>query len=369
MLATRSLSDSERLYKHPNYIDENLHLDDQTDDSDAEDYGKGDGPYDDYWLPHEHWLSGSDDDDDPSEEEYKEEEEEEKRNKLQDLRDRHEDEMEDLKFKWEIATRVQHALHNNYQFVEPLSRSDPMLWVVYPTDNLQQKRILKISEYKTSVGRPPKEVRCLKAAQGLPGVPTMYAWHRFCDHYCIVMDYLEEKDLEDVWADPKHIKSYMKQLVTTLRHLYKRGIMHRDIKAGNVFWDGAKVTLIDYDSATFRPDEKHLYKLGTDHFMSPENFAGKGYNWSNDVYSLGVLFGMLLYQIEDENEVDKKLIATWREARGNKKKQRKIKAAKAESEYQFHGDAQARDLLRTLIQVDPKKRPHFSEILSHPYFK
>jgi cGMP-dependent protein kinase len=87
---------------------------------------------------------------------------------------------------------------------------------------------------------------------------------------------------------------FMACAVSALEHLYERQIVHRDLKPENFMVDeNGYLKLIDFGTAKIC--EKRTYTiLGTPHYMAPEVLLGKGYNFTADLWSLGIIMYELL---------------------------------------------------------------------------
>ena len=116
------------------------------------------------------------------------------------------------------------------------------------------------------------------------------------------------QEYKDGNMPPCAVSSVARDILATLCHLHKEGILHRDIKPDNLVMhmqeDAStgrkmqKVALIDFDhaDAEFSPQAaktlaRHCY--GTARFNAPEAFLGM-YSAATDLYSVGVIVYLLL---------------------------------------------------------------------------
>ncbi|GAB4321510.1 MAG: hypothetical protein Kow00117_10690 [Phototrophicales bacterium] len=93
---------------------------------------------------------------------------------------------------------------------------------------------------------------------------------------------------------------WLSQLASALDYAHSRGVVHRDIKPGNILMDRAEnVYLADFGVARIAGRSQitvvGVTMPGTIHYMSPEQVAGKAdIDGRSDVYSLGILAYVLL---------------------------------------------------------------------------
>ena len=97
--------------------------------------------------------------------------------------------------------------------------------------------------------------------------------------------------------DIRSAKDILCQICDRLSQLHINGIVHRDIKPGNVMiTDDGTVKIIDYSiSRLIKPEQrKDTTVLGTAGYASPEQFGFTQTNGKTDIYACGVLLNYLL---------------------------------------------------------------------------
>nr|WP_245695165.1 serine/threonine-protein kinase [Streptomyces antibioticus] len=113
----------------------------------------------------------------------------------------------------------------------------------------------------------------------------------------IVMELVAGRSLERMMAEdgplgPREAARIGVGLVTALRQVHARGVLHRDIKPGNVLVEGAghRVVLTDFGIAAIQ-DAKALTMVGmlvgSPDYMAPERIAGRPQGPPSDIWSLG----------------------------------------------------------------------------------
>jgi class 3 adenylate cyclase/tRNA A-37 threonylcarbamoyl transferase component Bud32 len=121
-------------------------------------------------------------------------------------------------------------------------------------------------------------------------------------HAYIAMEYFPDGSLVEVIArglSARQALSLLAQAASALREVHNRGVIHRDIKPGNLMAraDGS-IVLADFGIAKRLDDPrnrtKHGELYGTPYYVSPEQIEGNPATAQSDIYSLGIIFHEML---------------------------------------------------------------------------
>lgn len=135
-----------------------------------------------------------------------------------------------------------------------------------------------------------------------PNIVKIYDLGVADDHAHIVMEYLDGGDLRckiDSGVDEADAVRYLRQIAGALSAVHGQGVLHRDLKPGNIMLrkDGS-IALIDFGLAKRARLESEITDkgeiFGTPYYMSPEQGHGIGVDERSDIYSLGVIFYEML---------------------------------------------------------------------------
>jgi FixJ family two-component response regulator len=122
------------------------------------------------------------------------------------------------------------------------------------------------------------------------------------DHAYLAMEYFPRGDLRSLIAsglDGGEALSYLAQMAAALQVVHAVGVLHRDLKPGNIMLraDGS-VALIDFGLAKHVRADAEITAtgeiFGTPYYMSPEQGHGQSLDERSDLYSLGVIFYEML---------------------------------------------------------------------------
>jgi tRNA A-37 threonylcarbamoyl transferase component Bud32/DNA-binding response OmpR family regulator len=122
------------------------------------------------------------------------------------------------------------------------------------------------------------------------------------DYAYLVMEYFARGDLRARVrspVSPRQTLDYMHEIAGALDAIHKAGILHRDLKPGNVMVrDDGSLALIDFGLAKHRALELEITDkgliFGTPYYMSPEQGHGQPTDPRSDLYALGIMLYEML---------------------------------------------------------------------------
>ncbi|XP_040122930.1 serine/threonine-protein kinase Nek5 isoform X3 [Oryx dammah] len=211
-----------------------------------------------------------------------------------------------------------------------------------------------------------KEV-ILLAKMKHPNIVTFFNSFQENNRLFIVMEYCDGGDLmkrirrqRGVLFSEDQILSWFVQISLGLKHIHDRKVLHRDIKAQNIFLskNGMVAKLGDFGIARVLNNTMELARtcIGTPYYLSPEICQNKPYNNKTDIWSLGCV----LYEL-----------CTLRHPfEGNNLQQLVLKICQARVppiSPRFSRDLQF--LISQLFEVSPRDRPSINSILKRPFLE
>ncbi len=164
------------------------------------------------------------------------------------------------------------------------------------------------AEEPAALGRFYREARAA-AALDHPNIVRTHDIDQDGNLHFLVMEYVDGSSLLDIVKktgpmDIRRATNYIWQSVQALDHAFRVGVIHRDIKPGNILVDRSGASKIldmglarfyhtDDDMLTLKYDEKSV--LGTADYVAPEQTVNShDVDVRADLYSLGATFYFLL---------------------------------------------------------------------------
>lgn len=108
------------------------------------------------------------------------------------------------------------------------------------------------------------------------------------------------------------VRFYLAQILHALCYLHELGIVHRDMKPGNILLDSKGNSYItDFGiSASIKPGQYLKSNCGTLHYMPPEVYRNEPYNFGMDMWAVGVImYEMLYWQVPFDGNSEKELMS------------------------------------------------------------
>ncbi|KAH6555840.1 hypothetical protein KP509_1Z224200 [Ceratopteris richardii] len=203
----------------------------------------------------------------------------------------------------------------------------------------------------------------------LRGHPTIITYHgRFEDRaqLHIVMD-LEGNDLcshlRETGSCPDKAARILKAVVSAIAFCHEREVMHRDIKPDNILLPSRKsgyenVKFADFGTSADFSDRRPFRDVeGTIYYVAPEVLTGTGYDEKVDIWGLGILLYVILsgyLPFHGKTEADIFWNIKTRSLSLNRSPWREI-------------SAEAKDLLKGMLQKNPHRRLELAEIMAYPW--
>ncbi|MGD0049902.1 MAG: serine/threonine-protein kinase, partial [Bryobacteraceae bacterium] len=177
---------------------------------------------------------------------------------------------------------------------------------VYRADDLALGQPVALKFLPESLGQNPasierfrNEVRLARLVSH-PHVCRVYDVGEVDGHPFLSMEYVDGEDLASLLRRIGRLPSdkaleIARGLCAGLAAAHDKGILHRDLKPGNVMIDGrGQVLLTDFGLAGIANEiAGNEVRNGTPLYMAPEQLAGKEVTVRSDIYSLG----LLLYEL------------------------------------------------------------------------
>jgi serine/threonine-protein kinase len=199
------------------------------------------------------------------------------------------------------------VLGGRYRLIELLGQGG--MATIYRARDAQLERDVAVKLLRPEYGRDPDFLSRFRseaqAAAGLnhPNIVAVYDYGQDEAGPFIVMELIDGEDLQSVVRrvgalPPRQAARLTAETARALDAAHRRGIVHRDVKPGNVMVgrDG-RVKVGDFGIARALSEAQMTLPgttLGSVHYFSPEQARGEPTTPASDVYSLGIVLYELL---------------------------------------------------------------------------
>eukprot|EP00966_Prymnesium_polylepis_P068281 1586534-Prymnesium_polylepis.1 len=230
-------------------------------------------------------------------------------------------------------------------------------------------KIIKKPKSKSKAAMIEVEARILKEMDH-PYIVKCYDAYETDERVYLFMELMDGGELFDRIVDIGHFTEKDAQgtcykILEALKFMHDKGIAHRDLKPENMLMTNkgpdAVCKITDFGLGKFFDQQTDLMKTpcGTPGYIAPEVLHMKGYDKQCDVWSMGVIVYILLcgfppFYADNDAQLFER-----------------IKAGKYEFLRPYWDPISdgAKDFVRKMLTVDPKKRATVDELLKDPWLK
>jgi polo-like kinase 1 len=180
-----------------------------------------------------------------------------------------------------------------------------------------------------------------------------------------LLEYCRNYTLKDLSKRRKRltefeVRVYIGQIVKAMIYIHQQGVIHRDLKLGNILInEQMDAKICDFGLSTKIKNEGDSKKTicGTPNYIAPEILEEQGHSYEVDIWSIGVIMYALLFGKPpfEDNTVEQ----TYENIKNNR--------------YIFPPNIpvslDAKDLINRILVMDPVKRLSLEEILEHRFMQ
>ncbi|GAB2221584.1 hypothetical protein Drorol1_Dr00012769 [Drosera rotundifolia] len=266
-----------------------------------------------------------------------------------------------------------HDIGEKYELGRELGRGEfGITYLCTDTTNGELFACKKISKSKlktaVDVEDVRREVEIMRHLPPHPNLVSLKDTYEDDEAVHIVMELCEGGELFDRIVARGHYTeraaaTILRTIVEVVQMCHKHGVIHRDLKPENFLFANKKETAalkaIDFGlSVFFKPGERFNEIVGSPYYMAPEVLK-RNYGPEVDVWSAGVILYILLCGIppfwaETEQGVAQSII-------------RSVVDFRREPWPKVSDNA--KDLVKKMLNPDPKRRLTAEEVLDHPWLQ
>ncbi len=202
-----------------------------------------------------------------------------------------------------ITDQVGRVVGSQYRLLAPLGTGSSAH--VYLAEEVDTRRRVAVKVLHAALAGDDSFLRRFRveaqaaAVLNHPHITKVFDWGEYEDGPYLVLEYLGGGSLRALLDDrqrlsPSQATSLGAQAAQALAYAHGRGLVHRDVKPGNLLFDEeGRIRISDFGLARALAEaawtEPVGSLLGTARYASPEQAQGRPVDGRSDVYSLGLL--------------------------------------------------------------------------------
>jgi len=209
-----------------------------------------------------------------------------------------------------------------------------------------------------------REIDIMKKVGNHPAILKLYEVFESKNYLYLVLELVTGGELFDQIVargeySEQDASNIVRQIISAVAHLHANGIAHRDLKPQNLLCvgpDGDDIRVADFGLSKMFGNGEYLETCcGSPEYVAPEVLECKPYDKACDLWSVGVITYVLLtgcFPFWDKN---------------NAVLYEKIRRSEYGWPTGLEISAEAKDLIRHLIERSPEKRYTAEQALQHPW--
>ncbi|XP_059346990.1 serine/threonine-protein kinase pim-1-like [Ammospiza nelsoni] len=266
------------------------------------------------------------------------------------------------------AGKTQQGLKEQYRLVSLLGRGGfgSVLGATRLSDGapvaikrVPRNRVRHWGELPDGTSAPLEIVLLAKVSTGFPGVVQLLEWLELLKDILMVLE--RPKRCQDLhrfirarqFLPEEEARELFRQVLEALRHCTSCGVLHRDIKPGNILvdLDTGQAKLIDFGCGTYLQDTVYTHFAGTQSYSPPEwTHFGWYYGKPATIWSLVILLHQMVCR---EHPFRRGQNISW---------DHQLSLPQRLSQ-------ECQDLIRRCLSMLDLERPSLEELFCHPWMQ
>nr|XP_002128230.1 calcium/calmodulin-dependent protein kinase type IV-like [Ciona intestinalis]XP_009858323.1 calcium/calmodulin-dependent protein kinase type IV-like [Ciona intestinalis] len=260
------------------------------------------------------------------------------------------------------------ALEDFYTIQETLGRGASSVVKVAEKNGTGEKYAVKILSKKAEKKLVQTEIGILLTLSH-PHIIKLFDIYESGTNVYLVLERVTGGELFDRivsrgWYSERDAAHALKQILQAVSYLHSKNIVHRDLKPENLLYadesDNSSLKVADFGLSRIKDSDFMKTVCGTPGYVAPEILLGRPYTEAVDIWAIGVIAYILLCGFEP-----------FHDDRGDQAMFQRI----LKCDYKFVSPCWddislgAKDLVKKLLVLNPKRRLTAKAALEHPWVK